>query len=222
MTAPKVYAAIAAVQAAMASEGVSKSRKNQQQGYQFRGIDEVMNALAPVLVVARLSIVPRFNERVVEARETKSGGVMYNATVRGDFDFISTEDGSICSATTYGEAQDSGDKATNKAMSAAFKYACFQVFCIPTEGDGDHDADAVTPEPTRPRVTEPPQGWSAWALEFAAVIDGCETTDAIDRHQVTHKANLAAIKTAAPAIYASIGKAVTARKATVSPQQKAV
>ena len=46
--------------------------------------------------------------------------------------------------TTYGEAMDSGDKATNKAMSAAYKYAAMQAFCIPTEGD--NDADATTHE----------------------------------------------------------------------------
>lgn len=34
---------------------------------------------------------------------------------------------------------DSGDKATNKAMSAAYKYAAFQAFAIPTEGDNDAD-----------------------------------------------------------------------------------
>ena len=34
------------VMAVMASEGISKSRKNQQQGYNFRGIDDVYNSLA--------------------------------------------------------------------------------------------------------------------------------------------------------------------------------
>ena len=43
---------------------------------------------------------------------------------------------------TFGEAMDSGDKATNKAMSAAYKYACFKAFSIPTEGDNDADATA--------------------------------------------------------------------------------
>ena len=43
---------------------------------------------------------------------------------------------------------DSGDKASNKAMSAAFKYACFQTFCIPTEEMQDPDAE--TPPPSTP------------------------------------------------------------------------
>lgn len=52
-------------------------------------------------------------------------------------------DGSIHTVTTYGEAMDSGDKATNKAMSIAYKYAAFQAFCIPTE-ETAIDADAET------------------------------------------------------------------------------
>ena len=43
---------------------------------------------------------------------------------------------------------DSGDKASNKAMSSAFKYACFQVFCIATEEMKDPDAE--TPPPSTP------------------------------------------------------------------------
>ena len=34
---------------------------------------------------------------------------------------------------------DTSDKATNKAMSAAYKYAAFQTFAIPTEADNDAD-----------------------------------------------------------------------------------
>jgi hypothetical protein len=56
------------------------------------------------------------------------------------FDFVSADDGSMHEVVTFGEAMDSGDKATNKAMSAAYKYACMQAFCIPTEGDNDADA----------------------------------------------------------------------------------
>ena len=59
------------------------------------------------------------------------------------FDFIAI-DGSSISATVIGEAMDSGDKATNKAMSIAFKYACFQVFCIPTEEMQDPDSETHT------------------------------------------------------------------------------
>ena len=53
----KVYAAINAVQAALSKEGIAKTRKNLQQGYAFRGIDEVMNALAPILATGTLAAI---------------------------------------------------------------------------------------------------------------------------------------------------------------------
>lgn len=101
------------------------------------------------------------------------------------------------------------------ALTYARRYALAAFAGIAPEDDDGNGC--VSRDPPKPQSTEPPQGWSAWALEFAAVIDRCETTDAIDRHQLTHKANLAAVKAAAPAIYASIGKAITARKAVTSP-----
>lgn len=143
----KVYAAIAAVTAEMAKEGIAKGRRNQQQGYQFRGIDDVYNALSPMLAKHKLCILPRVTERVVQERETARGGVLFYVTVRVEFDFVSADDGSVHTVCTYGEAMDAADKATNKAMSAAYKYAAFQTFCIPTEGD--NDADATTPEVTK-------------------------------------------------------------------------
>jgi hypothetical protein len=59
-----------------------------------------------------------------------------------EFTLASAIDGSTTLAQMFGEAMDSGDKATNKAMSAAYKYMAMQVFCIPTEGDNDADAHA--------------------------------------------------------------------------------
>lgn len=137
-----VYQLIAAVAAEIAQEGISKTRKNQQQGYNFRGIDDVYNALAPVIAKHGLVILPRCLSRELTERTNKSGGVIFSVTVEAEFDFVSSHDGSKHTVKTYGEAMDSADKATNKAMSAAYKYAAFQTFCIPTEGD--NDADAVT------------------------------------------------------------------------------
>lgn len=141
---PKVYGCIASVSAEMAQTGIAKGRSNEQQGYKFRGIDDVFNALAPVLSKHKLVILPRIVDRTVVERPTQKGGVLFYVTVAAEFDFVAAEDGSKHTVRTYGEAMDSADKATNKAMSAAYKYAAFQTFCIPTEGD--NDADAHTPE----------------------------------------------------------------------------
>jgi hypothetical protein len=145
MEAKKVYQAISFVQADLCEEGITKGRRNSSQGYNFRGIDDVYNVLSPILAKHGLCIVPRMINRTCEEVPTKSGGSMRYVVVEAEFDLVSSEDGSSHTIRTFGEAMDTADKATNKAMSAAYKYAAFQAFAIPTEGN--EDADAVTPEP---------------------------------------------------------------------------
>lgn len=152
---PHVYTAIAEVMATIAKEGISKDRKNEQQGYAFRGIDDVYNALAPILSGAGLCLLPYVKERQVVERQTQRGGVLFYVTVTVDFHLVSSVDGSAHVISVVGEAMDSGDKATNKAMSAAYKYACMQAFCIPTEGDNDADRTTHDVAPTRKPVAAP-------------------------------------------------------------------
>ena len=139
-----VYAAINAVQRSLAATGIGKDRRNELQGYKFRGIDDVYNAVSRLLADNGLCIMPRCTERAVVERTNAKGTALFYVTVRMEFDFVAAADGSTHTVVTYGEAMDSGDKATNKAMSAAYKYALMQTFAIPTEGD--NDADATTHE----------------------------------------------------------------------------
>ncbi|EOY5406219.1 ERF family protein [Cronobacter sakazakii] len=148
MTDKLVYQAISAVAKEMATTGISKDRTNTQQNFKFRGIDQVYNALAPALVNHGLLILPRITERTVTERTTPKGTVLFYVVVKAEFDFVSTKDGSVHTVVTYGEAMDSGDKATNKAMSIAYKYAAFQAFCIPTEEtaiDADAEVNHIKP-----------------------------------------------------------------------------
>ncbi|MBP5430150.1 MAG: ERF family protein [Elusimicrobiaceae bacterium] len=149
-TAPKVYQAMSAVQAEISSLGISKSRKNVQQGYAFRGIDEIYNTLAPIFAKHKLLIIPNVLSREVSERTTKRGDALFSVVVNTEFTFVSAEDGSTVKATTYGEAMDTADKATNKAMSAAYKYVCLQAFAIPTAGDNDADATTHEVAPRKP------------------------------------------------------------------------
>ncbi len=138
--AKHVYMAIVEVAGAMASEGIGKNRVAEGGGgsrYRFRGIDDVYNALAPHLAKAKLCILPRVLDRIVTERTTKSGGIANYVVLTVEFDVVSAVDGSLHTIRTMGEAMDTSDKATNKAMSAAYKYAAFQAFAIPTEGDND-------------------------------------------------------------------------------------
>lgn len=144
----KVYQAINAVQRALSKEGISKDRMASGfgAGYAFRGIDDVYNTLSPLLSEHGLVIIPRCVERH-ESQRQSGPKTLYFVVVKMEFDFVCAEDGSKHTACIYGEAMDSGDKATNKAMSIAYKYACFQTFAIPTEGDNDPDATIHEPAP---------------------------------------------------------------------------
>lgn len=141
-----VYKAINAVQIDLAKSGISKDRINQQgASYKFRGIDDVYNAISPLLGYHGLCILPRMIRRESQERQTAKGSAIFYVTVEAEFDFVAAEDGSVHIVRTFGEAMDMSDKATNKAMSAAYKYACLQAFAIPTEGDNDSENQTIEP-----------------------------------------------------------------------------
>lgn len=141
----EIYQAIIGV---MSDIGViGKEKKNAQQGFKYRGVDDVMNALQPVMVQHGLFVVPEIIDQKREERQTNRGGNLIYSVCTVRYTFYA-KDGSSVQCVVIGEGMDSGDKATNKAMSIAFKYACFQVFCIPTEEMKDPDAEVheVTPK----------------------------------------------------------------------------
>ena len=132
---------------------VGKNDTNKTQGFKYRGIDAVMNAINPALVKNHIFIVPEVLDRVREERVTAKGAQLIYSICKIKFTFYA-EDGSHVEAITVGEGMDSGDKATNKAMAIAFKYACFQVFCIPTEEMTDPDGECHDLAPTVPQKQE--------------------------------------------------------------------
>lgn len=139
MSEQKIFEAISKVMADVGAVG--KNDKNPQQGYKYRSIDKVMNALNPALIKHNVFVTPEVLEQTREERNTSKGGVLIYSVCKVKYTFYTT-DGSSVTAIVIGEAMDSGDKATNKAMSAAFKYACFQTFCIPTEEMIDTERDS--------------------------------------------------------------------------------
>lgn len=146
---PKIYAAIVGVMQDVGAVG--KNDKNTQQNFMYRGIDAVMNALQPAMIKNKLFVVPTVLSEERTERTTTKGGVLFYTRLRVKYEFFA-EDGSSVAAEVIGEAMDSGDKATNKAMSIAYKYACFQVFCIPTEEMKDPDAECHEVAPDQPQV----------------------------------------------------------------------
>lgn len=143
---PMIFSAINKV---MSEVGfIGKDSKNQSQGFKYRGIDAVMNALNPALIRNGVFAVPTVLEQTREERVNGKGTTLIYSMLKVRYRFYA-EDGSFVEATVIGEGMDSGDKASNKAMSIAFKYACFQVFCIPTEelmDDPDKECHEVAPK----------------------------------------------------------------------------
>ena len=138
---PKIYAAIAGV---IADCGiVGKDKVNKQQGFKYRSVDDVFNALHPALAKNKVVIIPTVVERQCEeVGKTKNGTAILKVICKVKYD-ICAEDGSRVTSIIYGEGMDMGDKATNKAMAIAYKYLCFQVFCIPTEEMSDPDGESL-------------------------------------------------------------------------------
>ncbi len=119
---------------------IGKNKKNTTQNFMFRGIDDVMNTFQPLLAKHKVFIVPQVLEQTREERQTSKGGTLIYSICKIKYTFYA-EDGSSIEAIVIGEGMDSGDKATNKAMAIAMKYAMFQVFCIPTEEMKDPDSE---------------------------------------------------------------------------------
>ena len=180
---PKIMAKVGAV---------SKDRKNAQQGYSFRGIDDIYAAMQGPLSEHGLFYVPEVLSKEVTERTSAKGAALIYTTLTVAYTFYAS-DGSSVRAVVVGEAMDSGDKSSNKAMSAALKYALLQIFCIPTEtqDDPDYDSHEVNrrPEPYRqqPPATKPaPVATSTIATELQVrQIDEYESS--LEGFDVTRK-----------------------------------
>ena len=136
----KIYGAIAKV---MQDVGiVGKNDSNDYDKYKYRGIDAVMNALNPAMVKNKVFVTPTVLDAQREERTGNKGTTMMYTVLTVKYTFY-TEDGSSVDCVVVGEAMDRSDKSTNKAMSAAFKYACFQTFCIPTEEMHDTEEESL-------------------------------------------------------------------------------
>lgn len=166
MSDGKIYQAIPACMADI--EAIAKDRKNTSQGYQFRGIDDVYNELHAILAKHGVFTVPEVLEERSEERQTAKGGVLIYRILRIRYTFFAA-DGSSVTAVVVGEGMDSGDKASNKAMSVGHKYALLQVFAIPTEEAKDPENDSPQPLPRAKAPAQPPNRLPAdWEKQIAA------------------------------------------------------
>jgi len=148
--APKIYAQLAAIMAE--AEAVGKNRDNEQQKFKFRGIQDVMDSLHPIFAKNKVFILSEITDQKTEERATRSGGSLIYRILTVRISYVSGIDGSRETMTVVGEGMDSGDKAANKAMSAALKYALTQTLILPYAAI---DADQETPPESTPKKDEP-------------------------------------------------------------------
>lgn len=149
-----VYQAVGAIISGL--KGVGKEQRNKEQGYNFRGIDDVLKALHPLLAEHGVFICPDVLEREYEERLSKSGTVGHCAHLHVRFRVYGPEGDSV-ELSTWGEGLDYGDKATNKAMTAAFKYALFELFAVADPAD-DSDHESPQESATVPKTNRRSQG----------------------------------------------------------------
>lgn len=128
---------------------VGKDQKNSAQGFKFRGIDQFVNSLYPALTKHGVFMAPRCVSEQHELKEVTRGsgkaGVDKHVTILMEYDFFAEDGSKVTVGPIPAEGLDSGDKATNKALSAALKYALIQTFSIPTEdmAEGDFETPVI-------------------------------------------------------------------------------
>jgi hypothetical protein len=147
-------------------ESIGKDRTNTSQGFKFRGIDDVMNSLHQFFAKHRCFVTTHVDSERTEERTTQKGAALIYRVVACRFRIWHASGQHMEIGPVIGEGMESGDKATNKAMSIALKYALLQAFLIPTEEPKDPDAEShdVAPRgrpasaPSRPAAPSKPQG----------------------------------------------------------------
>ncbi|RFU95065.1 single-stranded DNA-binding protein [Sphaerochaeta halotolerans] len=122
-------------------DAIGKNQKNQQQGFRFRGIDDVYNTVHPIFARHGVFTVPTVIAERSEERTTNRGSNLIYRILTIKYTFYAT-DGSCFESVVIGEGMDSGDKAANKAMAVAHKYALLQALCIPTIDMVDPDSES--------------------------------------------------------------------------------
>ena len=174
-----IYQRISSVM--LSVEALAKDRKNTQQNYSFRGIDDVYNDIHPLFCKNGIFSTSKILSEKSEERQSKSGGLLIYRVIHMAYTFFGI-DGDSVTTEVIGEGMDSGDKASNKAMAVAHKYAIMQMLSIPTEDAKDPENDSPQPLPnpvnvpaaTQPAPGKPPELKPASALPSGFSVADCK------------------------------------------------
>jgi len=210
MGAPLVYTAIHAIAAELSQAGIPKTHRNSEADYLYRSIDDVLARLSPLLARHRLCILVHALERSMSELNPGKDS-MTSVAVKVAYTMMSVDDGSSHVVATYGEALDDGDKATAKAMSAAYKTAMVQTFCIPIGDETDPDAKSHGRR-RKLHCREPDQGWKQWVADIGDILGVCESEQAVSLVQERNREFLKALGREQPDLYCELGSAFASRR----------
>lgn len=182
-TVPAIYGAICELMSNVQS--IAKNHTSEHGKFQFRGIDDVLNAVGAPMRELCIFAVPRLLTTTRTPTTSKSGGGLMNTVVEVEFDFIAGADGSkLTVGPIPGEAMDSGDKSTAKAMSVAYRIALIQLLAIPTgDRDPDHDVYERADTPAHRGRADEHDPWADSNPDlvkyYKGAIDGTGTEDGL-------------------------------------------
>lgn len=132
---------------------IGKDQKNTHQGYKFRGIEDMYNNIHPILVKHGVFCVPQVIESVSESFNSNKGTLSFRVMLKVNHKFYA-DDGSFIEVIIASEGIDTSDKATNKALSAAMKYAFIELLSIPTVDIEDSDRTSPEIETKKPQAQQ--------------------------------------------------------------------
>lgn len=131
-----------------AVQGIRKGDRNSQQGFNFRGIDAVLNAVGPALREHKVTIIPTAESIEIERYQTAKGGQMQGVIARMTYTVYGPA-GDFFTGSAYGQAADAGDKAVSKAQSVAYRTFLLQGLTVPTD---EPDPDSSVHERAVPQA----------------------------------------------------------------------
>lgn len=163
---PSLIAKLALVMAGVGY--LPKSGHNVNFNYDFVRESDVLDAIRTGLSAHRVMVIPFLEDTSTREMATRNG-TMTITLADYRFTFYDGDSDQTIIVRTRGEGMDGQDKGSNKALTAALKYALLKTFLIPTGDDPDagHDERPAAPAPA-PKRTAPPPASAAAAV--AAVV----------------------------------------------------
>lgn len=163
----KIQTALIGAMRDICSKGIGKNKQATGGGanYRFRGIDDAMNEMSPILVNHGITVTPRYSDLTMTRYEREGGKFSHCVTVKGSFTF-SADDGSSVVAEAYGESIDTSDKATIKAQTVAFRTVLFQQFVVPLMAMDTELDDYEPPSAPAEALAHAEKGMAAYEAYF--------------------------------------------------------